>query len=124
MKKLGFVIPWYGLDIPGGAEAELRGLTKHMHDAGVELEILTTCVKQFASDWSKNAKKAGTSIENGIVVRRFRVRKKRDTRTFAKVNAKLMKGQIPLTAEEEAAFEREMVNSPALYEYIRKHGRF
>ena len=121
MKKLGFVIPWFGLDIPGGAEAELRGLTKHMHDAGVELEILTTCVKQFASDWSKNAKKAGTSIENGIVVRRFRVRRKRDTRTFAKVNAKLMKGQIPLTAEEEAAFEREMVNSPALYEYIRKH---
>ena len=27
MKKIGFVIPWYGEDIPGGAEMELRGLS-------------------------------------------------------------------------------------------------
>lgn len=27
MKKLGFVIPWFGEKIPGGAEMELRGLT-------------------------------------------------------------------------------------------------
>ena len=25
MKKVGFVIPWYGDTIPGGAEADLRG---------------------------------------------------------------------------------------------------
>ena len=30
MKKLGFVIPWFGEKIPGGAEMELRGLTAHM----------------------------------------------------------------------------------------------
>lgn len=44
MKKLGFVIPWFGEKIPGGAEAELRGLTRHLAESGIELEILTTCV--------------------------------------------------------------------------------
>ena len=36
MKKIGFVIPWYSEKIPGGAEMELRGLTTHLHEAGVE----------------------------------------------------------------------------------------
>ena len=34
MKKLGFVIPWYGEKIPGGAEMELRSLVHHLLDAG------------------------------------------------------------------------------------------
>ena len=74
MKKLGFVVPWYGENIPGGAEMELRGLTSHLHQAGVELEILTTCVKEFASDWNINYYKAGVENIQVIPVRRFRVR--------------------------------------------------
>ena len=54
MKKIGFVIPWYGEKIGGGAEAELRGVVHHLKDAGVELEVLTTCVECFASDWNRN----------------------------------------------------------------------
>ena len=45
MKTIAFVIPWFGFDIPGGAEMELKGLVSHLHDAGVKVEILTTCVK-------------------------------------------------------------------------------
>ena len=45
MKKIGFVIPWYYEDIRGGAEQEMRGLVKHLHEAGVDVEIITTCVK-------------------------------------------------------------------------------
>ena len=33
MKKIGFVIPWYYEDIRGGAEQEMRGLVKHLHEA-------------------------------------------------------------------------------------------
>ena len=36
MKKIGFVTPWYGEEIPGGAEAELRGVVHHLKDAGAE----------------------------------------------------------------------------------------
>ena len=60
MKKIGFVIPWYYKDIRGGAEQELRGLVQHLHAAGVEVEVITTCVKEFASDWTENYFKEGT----------------------------------------------------------------
>ena len=52
MMMLGFVIPWFGEKIPGGAEMELRGLTAHMAAAGIELEILATCVKEFKYAWN------------------------------------------------------------------------
>ena len=119
MKRLAFVIPWYGEDISGGAEAELRGLAHHLQNAGVELEILSTCVKDFRSDWSVDYHKPG--IENcvGISVRRFPVRK-RDTARFDEVNAKFMSGAA-VSEEEEELFMREMVNSPELYKYIREH---
>lgn len=118
-KKIGFVIPWYSEKIPGGAEMELRGLTTHLHESGVDLEILTTCVKEFSSDWNKDYFKEGTEIIHGFTVRRFKVRK-RDTEAFDKVNFKLMNGK-PLTPEEEEIYVREMVNSPALCEYIDEH---
>lgn len=118
MKKIGFVTPWYGEDISGGAEAELRGLVHHLHDAGVDLEVLTTCVKDFRSDWNVDHHPAGLELCAGIPVRRFPVRR-RNVRAFDTVNAKLMRGQ-PITIREEKLFQREMVNSPALYRYIRE----
>lgn len=119
MNKIGFVIPWYGDKIPGGAEAELRGIAKHLQSAGVELEILTTCVKEFSSDWSVNFYKEGLADEGGLTVRRFPARK-RDTAAFDAVNLKFIKG-IPVSPEEEKIFMQEMVNSPALYEYMKEH---
>lgn len=119
MKKLGFVVPWYGENIPGGAEMLLRGLTSHMAAAGVELEILTTCVKQFTSDWNENFHKEGVTTEGGITVRRFKVRQ-RDTRAFDKVNAVLIDGGMP-PIEDQELFVREMVNSTDLYDYMKEH---
>lgn len=119
-KKIGIVTPWFGMDIPGGAEAEIRGLALHLLWAGVELEVLTTCVKEFLSDWSVDYHKEGLTEEQGIPVRRFRVRK-RDTAAFDQVNRKLMTGQMPLTKEEEETYVREMVNSPRMYAYMEEH---
>ena len=121
MKKIGFVTPWYGESIGGGAEAELRGLVHHLKDAGAELEVLTTCVECFGSDWNRNFHKPGLTEEAGIPVRRFRVRK-RNTAAFDAVNAKLMTGQ-PLAAGDEEIYCREMINSKRLYSWIRRHGK-
>lgn len=120
MKKIGFVAPWYGEKIGGGAEAELRGLVHHLVDAGVALEVLTTCVEAFRSDWSVDFHEPGLTEEAGILVRRFRVRK-RNTIRFEPVNMKLMKG-FRVTREEEETYCREMVNSPDLYDYMKEHG--
>lgn len=120
MKKIGFVIPWYDDKIPGGAEMELREVSAHLHSAGAEVEILTTCVKEFGSDWSENYHKPGESLsEKGIKIRRFKARK-RNTEAFDEVNLKLMHNQ-PVTLEEEDVFLNEMVNSPELYEYISEY---
>lgn len=119
MKKIAFVTPWYGEDISGGAEAELRGLVHHLSDAGVELEVLTTCVRDFRSDWSVDYHPVGSSICAGIPVRRFPVRP-RDTVAFDKVNAKLMQNQS-VRHEEEQIYQEEMVNSPQLYHFISQN---
>jgi hypothetical protein len=119
MKKIGFAIPWYSEKIHGGAEMELRGLTTHLHESGVELEILTTCVKEFSADWNDNYFRAGVEKVHGFTLRRFKVRK-RDTAAFDAVNFKIMNGQS-ITAAEQETYVRESVNSPELYEYMRSH---
>lgn len=78
MYKIAFVIPWYGEGIPGGAEMELREVAGHLQKAGVEVEVLTTCVKDFTADWNQNytlpglpwymmSQLAGFRFENGIL---------------------------------------------------------
>jgi len=119
MKKIGFVIPWYSEKIPGGAEMELRGLTTHLHESGVETEILTTCVKEFSANWNENYFRAGVEKVHGFTLRRFKVRK-RDTAAFDAVNFKIMNGRSITDAEQEI-YVRESVNSPELYEYMRVH---
>lgn len=118
MKKIGFVTPWFGETITGGAEMELRGLASHLKKAGNDVEILTTCVQAFNSDWNVNYHRPGDSIECGVKVKRFKV-KKRDTKKFDEVNYKLMNNRSISYDEEEVFFE-EMVNSPDLYRYMEE----
>lgn len=117
MRKIGFVIPWYGEDIPGGAEMELREVATHLQRAGMDVEILTTCVREFSADWNENYYSAGTAVVEDIAVRRFPVRR-RDTAAFDRVNRRLIEGQH-LSLQEEKTFVEEMVNSPQLYEYLK-----
>ena len=119
MKKLAFVTPWYGDTIPGGAEMELRGISKHLKASGLDVEIITTCIEKFTADWNKDHYKPGVTEEGGLTVRRFKVRK-RDTAGFDAINLKLMNDQ-KITPEEEKYFIQEMVNSTDLYDYIKEH---
>ena len=119
MKKIGFVVPWYGDAIPGGAEMETRSVAKHLIAAGLDIEILTTCVKDFTSNWNHNYYKPGLYIEADVPVQRFPVRR-RETSQFDAVNYKLL-NNIVLTPAEEEIFMRESVNSPKLYAYIKDH---
>lgn len=118
-KKIGFVIPWYSENIPGGAEMELRGLSTHLHEAGVPVEILTTCVKEFHSDWNVDYFNEGIEVIHGFYVRRFKVRK-RNTRCFDEVNIKLMNNER-VSEDEEHIYINEMINSPDMYNYIREN---
>ncbi len=119
MAKIGFVVPWHGESIPGGAEAALRSVSEHLAQTEYEVEILTTCVEKFTADWNKNFFKPGEYTVNGILTRRFAVRK-RNTKRFDELNGKLLQNQ-KLSSDEEIEFMQEMVNSPNLYQYIKDH---
>lgn len=116
--KIAFVIPWYGEEVKGGAEMELREVSVHLAAAGVDVEILTTCAKSFDSNWNVNYYAEGTAYVCGIPTRRFPV-KSRDTQLFNKINRKLMRGEN-VNMREEKIFLNEMINSPSLYSYIEE----
>ena len=119
MKKIAFVVPWYGDKIPGGAETETRNIVKNLTKKEIEVEILTTCVEKFSSDWNKNYYKEGNYEESGIKIKRFKVRK-RDNKKFDNVNALLMQG-IRISFEEEQIFFEEMIRSTNLEKYIEEN---
>lgn len=115
--KIAFVTPWYG-DIPGGAEYACKRTAEYLQMNGFTVEVLTTCVKEFQSDWGSNFHKAGTYESNGIVVRRFKVRE-RNAQLFDRINYKLMNNQR-ISKDEERHFISEMINSDDLCEYLHK----
>ena len=116
MTKVAFVTPWYGPDIPGGSEAEARRLVHHLHEAGLEVEVLTTCIQDFHADWGKNHHRPGVEQINGVVVRRFPVLP-RDQGAFSQVNWRLMHN-LSITAVQEQTYINHMFQVPALFEYI------
>lgn len=116
--KLAFVIPWYG-DIPGGAENLCKRTAEKLAHSGLDVEVLTTCVKEFLSDWNVNYYKEGTYEVDGVVVRRFRVRE-RNSGKFDQINYKLMHN-MNISQKEELLFIQEMINSDDLYSYIVDH---
>jgi len=117
MKKIGFVTPWFGENIPGGAEALLRGVATHLNQSSFKVEILTTCAKEFICDWSVNYYSEGVYTECGLTIRRFKVNS-RDCESFDFVNGKLIKG-VAITQEEEHIFVDNIINSSSLYDYIK-----
>lgn len=119
MKKIAFVVPWYGDKIPGGAETETRNIVKRLKKNGIEVEILTTCVEKFSSDWNKNYHKEGNYEESGIKIKRFKV-KKRNSKKFHNVNALLMQGKR-ISLKEEEIFFNEMIRSTNLEKYIEEN---
>ncbi len=131
-KKIAFVIPWYGRDIGGGAEAEIYGLAhalRQQHPA-MHIEILTTTLKEFAADWNVPVHEPGTHMEENITVRRFHPTTP-DRKHFHYLNGSFLMqttgpcpkdhNKSPLPYFAEAYFLRRMIRSPSLIEYMRKH---
>ncbi len=114
-ERLAFVIPWYGRDIGGGAEAECRATAHALAARGVPVEILTTCARDHASGWT-DSHPDGLTEEDGLPVRRFKVRP-RDGERYLRLHWRLQLGGR-LSALEEEAFVRESINSNDLTAYL------
>jgi glycosyltransferase involved in cell wall biosynthesis len=113
--KIAFVLPWYG-KILGGAENACRAIAENLSKE-IEVHVITTCIKDFYSNWSKNYWREGDYELNGVKIHRFAVIR-RETKKFDEINYKLMCNQR-VSHQEEEVFIREMIKSPKLYEYIK-----
>lgn len=115
MKSVSFVIPWYGPDIPGGAEAECRHTALNLHRRGIPVQILTTCARDHASGW-ENFYREGVYEDEGMTVRRFRVRPRNAAR-FAWLNGRILRGE-EIGPKQQEEFIRESIHSDGLYDYL------
>jgi glycosyltransferase involved in cell wall biosynthesis len=130
--RIAFVIPWYGKNIGGGAEAEARGLIHALKrfEPDLEIEVLTTTLKEFAADWNTPFHSPGVGEEDGITVRRFQTSRP-DRRLFHFLNGRyLMQSagpcprdprRSPVPRFAEAYFLRRMIRSAALLDYMAEH---
>ena len=116
--KIAFVTPWFGESIPGGAESATRALIQRLK-SHFDIEVLTTCVKDFHSNWNDDFWKEGEYKEMDIVVRRFKVRKSNED-AFNRVNAKLM-SNLSISKEEERTYISEMIRSISLNDFLEEN---
>src|SRR5262249_1112291 len=117
--KLAFVIPWFGNEIPGGAESVCWATATRLHGAGLPVEVLTTCIRQIRSDWSTNYHNPGVEAIDGLTVRRFPV-EPRIGEEFLRINDLIIR-RMPVTAREQATFVREMIRCDELTAFIQSN---
>jgi glycosyltransferase involved in cell wall biosynthesis len=114
--KLAVVVQRYGADISGGAELHARYIAERLARHG-QIEVLTTCARDYIT-W-KNELPAGEEKVNGLTVRRFPVRRPRDTDDFGRRSA-LVFTQPHSIADELNWLESEGPASPELINHIRR----
>ena len=83
------------------------------------MEVLTTCATDYVT-W-RNELAAGVETVNGVSVRRFRVKHQRDPRLFGKLSDRVF-GERHSLADELDWIDAEGPTSPALVDYLSKHG--
>jgi len=126
--KVAIVIPWFGESLKGGAEQQAWQIASRLTKKNIHVTVLTTCSKEFLSNWSENYYEAGNYIEDNIEIKRFSVRN-RNRKLFDKVNLKLMtfpktnfiSGISPISDKEENIYLNENIYSPNLQLYLEKN---
>ena len=117
--KLAFVTPRYGADVIGGAELGARLLAERLAAVdGWSVEILTTCARD-AWTWA-NDYAPGSTVEQGVTVRRFLNRAERDA-DFRRLTLSLL--AHPERVSDTDAYDwidRQGPVSPDLIEAIRE----
>ena len=115
--KLAVVVQRYGQGINGGAELHARYIAEHLA-RHADVEVVTTCATDYVT-W-RNELDAGSDTVNGVRVRRFRVRRERDPRLFARRSDHVFERRHSL-ADELKWLDAEGPASPALVAYLARH---
>jgi glycosyltransferase involved in cell wall biosynthesis len=114
--KVSFVIPFYGVHAKGGAETLCRRLAENLALRGVDVEVLTTTLRDFASHWEHIYHEPGIYNLNGVTIRRFNPHPV-DYAVFGAINQRII-ARDPITAKEEVDYMVNAVHSDAMYSFI------
>lgn len=116
-KKIAIVNQRYGLEVNGGSEYYTRMIAEHLLPY-YEIEILTTCALDYIT-W-ENFYPVGNTLVNGILVRRFLVKRKRNLTRF-RVLSRIVRG-LPYRPSflEEFWLKEQGPYCPDLLSYIKE----
>jgi len=110
--KLAFVVPRYGEDVVGGAEAVVREAACGLSARGHEVEVLTTCALDHYT-WA-NELAPGTSRDGGVTIRRFAVVQGHDHGRWVGLQRRILAGDR-LGARDEMLWVNGRFQVPDLY---------
>ncbi len=113
--SFAFVVPRYGPQMVGGAEALARHFAEQLVQAGERVSVFTTCVTNFVT-W-KNALPAGETQMNGVSVRRFAVYQPWPRQRHSQLHGKILSNEN-LTVDEQFEWVDTGPHSPALYQAL------
>lgn len=116
--KIAFVCQRYGAEVNGGAEQYCRQLAEKL-SAVYDVEIYTTCAIDYIS-WA-NAYRKGIEEINGVKVYRFRNKKERKLKRFAKTSKKVLNGVSHTDREEELWIVEQGPVCPELLDALYEH---
>lgn len=119
--KIAFVIPWFGQFCFGGAEKEAKFTAINLQKAGVEVEILATCVRDSHSNWNENFYPAGEFEEDGLLIRRFPIKPGH----HFNLNKIILRIRLEkqLNTAEEKIFVEENIRSVELNDFIKNNAQ-
>ena len=112
--KIAVVVQRYGVEINGGAELHARYVAEHLA-RHVEVEVLTTCARDYIS-WA-NDYPAGASREGAVGIRRFPVSRTRSPRDFGAWSKRVFESTHSVN-DELAWLDAEGPTSPALIRHL------
>ncbi len=110
-----FVSPRYGADVVGGAEQGARSFATRMAAEGWNIRVLSSCARSSVTWEDHDA--PGTTIEEGVEVTRFRVRRPRDPGLDAR-SAQLFASPSVSLDDAYDWIDRQGPESPELLEAI------
>lgn len=117
MKKIAFVVQRYGLEVNGGAELECRQIAEHMNHL-YDIEVLTTKAIDYVT-W-KDEYVRNEEVINGILVKRFSVKKPRDSKEFNKISETVIQRNAS-KEKEELWMQKQGPYCTDLIDYIKSH---
>jgi glycosyltransferase involved in cell wall biosynthesis len=116
--KFAFVIHRYGADLVGGSEYHCRLIAEKLA-ARHDVEVLTTTASDYIT-W-KDGYAEGVAAVNGVTVRRFRVKEKRNLVRFKAASDACFTGRGHTREQEIEWVRANGPVTPDLIAFIREH---